>query len=151
MDVENLTEEEKKELQRIVDKMNRSNFGYPIYKKNRDTTLVVKFKGFDFGEVVVAGEGFAVGDIIYNLVEHTHFMWEDFDASELDKPKDKDLVWCWRGVSTHSRLVKFYDEKNLSTFTSFGERGGSKFDNYEVIPKENWPGWAYKAYETLED
>ena len=67
----------------------------------------------------------------------------------LKQPKDKDLVWAWSFPFV--KHVGFYDAKHKCVFMGTGHRAGVDFDNYEVIPREQWPEWAVEAYELLAD
>lgn len=70
----------------------------------------------------------------------------------INQPKDKDLVWAWDGGRHYARKVGFYDARNNRSFHPLtGNRKGFRYDNYEVIPRDQWPEWAIEAYELLED
>ena len=77
---------------------------------------------------------------------------EDYQKM-INEPQDKDLVWCWDTDYTayFLRSAAFYDAKHKCVFVDNGKRGGVDFDNYEVIPREQWPQWAVEAYKHLED
>lgn len=55
-----------------------------------------------------------------------------------EKPiPDKTLVLCWDTDWGYRRDLRFYDAKNNSTFSSNGERNGTKYSNYKAIPTNN--------------
>lgn len=155
MNIENLTEDEKEEFKRLYEKMNEPEFKYPIYKKLRTSDLVVKFTGINTGFRIFDHYGNFVNSDVEedNWNEHTNTgLWEDFDPSELNKPRDKALVWCWDDGWKFSRYVCFYDPKNNATFSvGSGLRTGASYDNYESIPKDQWPEWAEEVVNKLED
>lgn len=93
MNIENLNETEKQQLKKLLNKLNQSKSEYPIYKKSRHTGIVVKFTDIKTGEVMVGTSRWEKGTISSTWMPHTDtVVWEDFDLSELNKPKDKDLV-----------------------------------------------------------
>ena len=73
------------------------------------------------------------------------------DKNYVPEPEDKDFVWCWNNEWTHTKTVRFYDAKTRCAFGVGGIRDGSSYDNYEVIPRDQWPDWAVKAYEGLDE
>lgn len=76
---------------------------------------------------------------------------EDYQK-KVNQPKDKDLVWAWDNAYRCARDALFYDAENKRTFNRMQNiRGGDVYDNYEVIPRDQWPEWAIEAYEYLED
>lgn len=128
---------------------------YPIYKQSITNGQVVKFDGLISGEVVVKGNLSTNYDIrhrLFSWIEHTCTgTWKDFDPADLNKPNDKDLVYCWDDDMTHCRAIRFYDAVANKTFSTEGNRCAFIYDNYEVIPRNQWPEWAIEAYKTLED
>lgn len=145
-------------LKKKLAKIEETEFDYPIYKRSKRTGIVVKFTGLNTGEVVVGDAFHALGKKTNNWALHTNLnIWQDFDPYELNKPQDKDLVWCW-SVPECSREARFYDAKNNCSFTAYGTRPGIGWTNYEVIPKSIWQdeskeewAWAREAFKKLED
>ncbi len=88
MNIENLTETDKQELQRILNLMNTPSFEYPIYKKIKGSDQVVKFTDLKMGEVIVAGTGRRIGQTCNDFFRHTDTdIWEDFDPAETETEK----------------------------------------------------------------
>lgn len=97
-----------------------------------------------------------------NKARHDHiqrlkFFVEGRTFTRKPLPQDKDLVWCWDDKYKTCRCAYFYDAKNRRVFDFFGNRNGSSYDNYEVIPKNSkglWDApfeWANEAVKHLED
>lgn len=74
---------------------------------------------------------------------------EDYEKM-VNEPKDKQLCWCWNNDESHKRTMKFYDKENKVTYYYDGKRHGNRFENYEPIPREEYPQWAIEAEKTLE-
>lgn len=69
----------------------------------------------------------------------------------LKEPKDKDLVWAWDNSYNFAKSVGFYDAQGKKLLGVYnGSRTGKKYENYEVIPHEQWPQWAIDAYKDLQ-
>lgn len=70
----------------------------------------------------------------------------------INDPKDKDLVWAWDNGVHYTRSARFYDARNNCTFHPLtGNRRGFRHDNYELVPRDQWPQWAIYAHKNLED
>lgn len=123
---------------------------YPIYCKNKHTSLVVKFISLREGEVVVNSENYNVGQNRNNWLAHTDTnIWQQLEVCEKTGFFEGQLLWCWDNVDTHIRQLRFYDVKNNSTYDYLGRKGGSSYSNYEPS-KGNYPDWALKAFQTLK-
>ena len=129
----------------------KEEINYPIYCKNKDTSLVVKFTGLKSGEVVVNNMFHdEVGKNRNDWVEHTDAnTWQQLDVCEETGFFDGQLVWCWDYNNAHYRTLKFYDAKNECTYCYDGTRAGDYYCNYEPF-KGNYPDWALEAFQTLE-
>ena len=68
---------------------------------------------------------------------------------------DKALVWCWNDNCIAARSLGFYDAKNNSIFTLYGERDTGKipldFIYHIELYKGEYPEWAKEALIKLED
>ena len=129
----------------------KEEINYPIYCKNKDTSLVVKFTGLKSGEVVVNNMFHdEVGKTRNNWVEHTDAnTWQQLDVCEKTGFFDGQLIWCWDNDETHSRHLRFYDIRNKCAFYDDGNRNGYSYKNYEPF-EGNYPDWALEAFQTLE-
>lgn len=80
----------------------------------------------------------------------------DFSLSHFEKLEvcektglfDGQLVWAWDEGYTHTRILRFYDVKNNTTFTYHGKRDGCTYSKYEAYERE-YPQWALEAFKTL--
>jgi hypothetical protein len=123
---------------------------YPIYYKDKSSSLVIKFNLLNEGEVVVNNKYYNT-EINKNVwIAHTDTnSWQRLDVCKKTGFFDGQLVWCWDNNDTHSRILKFYDAKHGCTYQCDGNRYGSVFDNYEPF-EGNYPDWALEAFQTLE-
>lgn len=71
------------------------------------------------------------------------------DLVEIKFIEDKDPVYAWDNGYTHLRVSGFYDKIDKRLYDIDGLRGGTAYDNYELI--ENPPQWMIEARKTLED
>lgn len=156
--MKNLKELEQKylELGKEIEALKKQNtekegVKYPIYCKNKHASLVVKFTGLKFGEVVVNSVFHdEVGKKRNDWREHTDTdVWQQLDVCEKTGFFNGQLIWCWDNVDTHIKQLRFYDVKNNSTYDYLGRKGGSSYDNYEPF-EGNYPDWALEAFQTLK-
>ncbi len=155
--MKNLKELEKKylELGKEIEALKKQNtekeeFNYPIYCKNKDTSLVVKFTGLKSGEVVVNDKYNNIGGKSTTWEKHTDtYIWQQLDVCEETGFFDGQLVWCWDNDETHSRHLRFYDVRNKCAFYDDGNRNGYSYKNYEPF-KGNYPDWTLEAFQILE-
>ena len=156
--MKNLKELEQKylELGKEIEALKKQNtekeeINYPIYCKNKDTSLVVKFTGLKSGEVVVNNMFHdEVGKKRNDWVEHTDAnTWQQLDVCEETEFFNGQLVWCWDNDDTHVRTLRFYDVKNKCTYQFDGIEDGHDYDNYEKF-EGNYPDWALEAFKTLK-
>ena len=156
--MKNLKELEQKylELGKEIEALKKQNtekkeFNYPIYCKNKDTSLVVKFTGLKSGEVVINNVFHdKVGKKRNDFVEHNDDnTWQQLDVCEKTGFFDGQLVWCWEDDDTHSRVLRFYEVKRKGTYKFDGTQDGHAYDNYEPF-EGNYPDWALEAFQTLE-
>ena len=123
---------------------------YPIYCKQKDSSLVVKFTGLRMGEVVVNNINHDVRACILDYKTHkNNDFWQQLDVCEKTGFFDGQLVWCWDDDDTHSIILRFYEAKHKGTYQFDGTRGGTRFNNYEPF-EGNYPDWALEAFQTLE-
>jgi len=151
MTIEEQIEELKKQVLELEAKLKEEKFTYPMYFKNINNGLVVKFSNLNTG-VVVAGEWkhYCVGYSNDNFFPHTNTdVWEQVNL--IDVIPDKALVWCWDNGHLFYKELRFWDAKNKATFhRSIGNRAGSSYENYEIYIGEE-PEWAVEARKLLED
>ena len=128
----------------------KEEFEYPIYCKHKNSSLVVKFTGFESGEVVVNAHNRNVGNKSTNWTKHTDSnCWQQLDVCEETGFFDGQLIWCWDNDETHTRHLRFYDVRNKCAFYGDGNRNGYSYKNYEPF-EGNYPDWALEAFQTLE-
>ena len=155
--MKNLKELEQKylELGKEIEALKNQNtkkeeFNYPIYRKLKYSSLVVKFTKLKFGEVVVNDKYTNIGDKITTWASHTdNTVWQQLDVCEKTGFFDGQLVWCWENNQTHFKCLRFYDAKNKCTYYSDGKKYGSFYENYEPF-EGNYPYWALEAFQTLD-
>lgn len=72
----------------------------------------------------------------------------DFSKPEHDTDEIPDwwLCECWDDDDTHGREIKFFDKENECSITHRGAEDGVDFENYRMIPAEEWPEWARDAW-----
>ena len=154
--MKNLKELEQKylELGKEIEALKKQNtekkeFEYPIFCKNIQSPLVVKFTGLESGEVVVSSF-YKIGHKSINWIKHTDTNeWQQLDVCEKTGFFDGQLVWCWDNDDTHVRTLRFYDVKYKCTYQFDGTEDGHDYDNYEPF-EGNYPDWALEAFQTLE-
>ena len=123
---------------------------YPIYCKLKGSSLVVKFTGLTLGKLVVNSKHTKIEKTFKEWRIFTAInTWQQLDVCEKTGFFDGQLVWCWDNNDTHIRYLKFYDAKNECTFYYDGNRGGTRFGNYEPF-EGNYPDWALEAFQTLK-
>ena len=140
-----------KEIEALKKQSEKEEFKYPIYCKNKYTSLVVKFTGLKSGEVVVSNMFHnKVGKKCNDWIEHTNDnIWQQLDVCEKTGFFDGQLVWCWQNEFTHSKHLRFYDVKYKCAYDYSGKKGGFGYDNYEPF-EGNYPDWALEAFQPLE-
>jgi hypothetical protein len=149
MEIQNRIEKLEKELAELKAELKTE---YPMYKRSTVSKCIVKFTGRTEGEVMVVGNGVHTkGEFSTGWIPHgVKTIWEDVIYDEEKGMFDKQLVWCWNIISTHSRVARFYDAINKCSYTCMGERHGLEFDSYEPY-KGEYPEWARRVYDKLED
>ena len=155
--MKNLKELEQKylELGKEIEALKKQNsekeeFKYPIFCKHKNSSLVVKFTGFESGEVAVNTYPRNVGDNSTNWTKHIDTnCWQQLNVCEKTGFFDGQLVWCWDNDDTHTRILKFYDAKRKCPYQFDGTINGHNYENYEPF-EGNYPEWALKAFQTLE-
>ena len=155
--MKNLKELEQKylELGKEIEALKKQNtekkeIKYPIYCKLKGSSLLVKFTDLRTGEVVINEERHNVLRKRNDWIKHTDTkQWQQLEVCEKTGFFDGQLVWCWDNNDTHVKCLKFYDAKNECTFYYDGNRGGTRFGNYEPF-EGNYPDWALEAFQTLE-
>jgi len=83
------------------------------------------------------------GNILASKEEH------EYDLIEIPTFKDKEPVWCWDNELKFSRILRFWDAKNNSTFRFDGERNGRRYDNYAKV--KCIEDWMIDIQKQLED
>jgi hypothetical protein len=130
-------------------------FEYPIYMQLIEDKSVVEFTDLNEATVVVRGKNIfsrAIGYFSTEFADHTDVsVWQPITFDEERGIADKQLCYCWNGVDSHMRYLKFYDVINRRSFTFKGQRGGNEFKNYHPIAYADYPDWAIEAEKTLED
>ena len=99
--MKNLKELEQKylELGKEIEALKKQNtekeeITYPIYCKNKDTSLVVKFTGLKSGEVVVNDKYNNIGVKNTTWEKHTDtYTWQQLDVCEETGFFNGQLVW----------------------------------------------------------
>ena len=155
--MKNLKELEQKylELGKEIEALKKQNtekeeINYPIFCKHKNFSLVVKFTGFESGEVVVNSSLNKVGNKSINWIKHTDTnCWQQLDVCEETGFFDGQLIWCWDNDDTHVRVLSFYDTKNKCTYGYNGDKDAGNYENYEPF-EGNYPDWALEAFQTLE-
>ena len=158
----NLKELEKKylELGKEIEALKKQNtekeelkytsYRYPMYCKNKNSSLVVKLTASDEGEVIVNNKNHNRGEFRKTWSDYNKSdVWQQLDVCEKTGFFDGQLVWCWDYIHTHSRILRFYDVKNECIYCYDGCKGGNHYDNYESF-EGNYPEWALEAFQTLE-
>ena len=155
--MKNLKELEQKylELGKEIEALKKQNtekeeIKYPIYRKLKDSSLVVRITGLNSGELVVNDKYYKVGEHIKNWSKfNNNNVWQQLGVCEKTGFFDGQLVWCWEEDDTHIRYLKFYEAKHKGTYQFDGTRCGTRFNNYEPF-EGNYPDWALEAFQTLE-
>ena len=129
-------------------------FNYPLFKRGKGTGVVIKFTSLRTGTVVWKGEQklniLNIGNTSNSFVRHTNTdAWEDMVYD-----KDRDLwdgqpIYCWDKYSTHTRVTRFYDAVNKSTFGYKGDRKGATYDNYTPVPPKHYDEWIVDTFNKL--
>ncbi len=126
-------------------------FIYPMYFKEVDSNLVVKFDGLKSG-TVVDSDYYPANYYSTNWTAHTDKdIWVRVDFDEERGLFDKQLVMCWDYNVACSRSYRFYDAKNQCTFNQTGVRYGMGYHYYQAVPFEQYPDWAKEAIKHLDD
>ena len=155
--MKNLKELEQKylELGKEIEALKKQNtekeeFKHPIYRKLKNSSLVVRVTGLNSGELVVNDKYYKVGEHIKNWSNfNNNNVWQQLDVCEKTGFFDGQLIWCWDNDETHSRHLRFYDVRNKCAFYDDGKRNGYSYKNYEPF-EGNYPDWALEAFQTLE-
>ena len=140
-----------KEIEALKKQSEKEEFTYPIFCKNKNSSLVVRFTSLREGEVVVNNMfhdevGKKRNDWIIDTDADT---WQQLDICEETGFFDGQLVWCWDNDDTHVRILRFYDVKHKCTYQFDGTEDGHDYDNYAPF-EGNYPDWALEAFQTLE-
>ena len=139
-----------KEIEALKKQSEKEEIKYPIFCKNRDSSLVVKFTGLQSGEVVVNSKLYNIGEKSTTYRSHTDSdVWQQLEVCEKTGFFDGQLVWCWDNDDTHHRSLRFYDVKYKCTYIFNGKKDGYNYNNYEPF-EGNYPDWALDAFQTLE-
>jgi len=139
-----LTEEQKQKICEGTTK-------YPIFKRNVNSGLIVKFTGLGTGKVVWKGDqSMFIGFKSNGFFPHTNKTWEDVAYDEERDLFDGQPVYCWNNEDTHSRNIRFYDVLYKTVYNYKGYRRGPVFGNYEAVRQEHYTPWMLEAFETLK-
>ena len=139
-----------KEIEALKKQSEKEESTYPIYCKNKYTSLVVKFTGLQYEEVVVNNRFYDIGDNSTTWRSNIDSdVWQQLDVCEKTGFFDGQLVWCWEDDDTHSRILRFYEAKHKGTYQFDGTKDGHDYDNYAPF-EGNYPDWALEAFQTLE-
>ncbi len=154
--MENLKELEQKylelgkEIEALKKHSEEEEIKYPIYCRGKETNCVVKFESLSEGVYVVQNGFRKVGESTKTFINHTDTnKWQQLEVCKKTGFFDGQLVWCWGNDDTHVRTLRFYDVKYKGTYQFDGTEDGHDYDNYEPF-EGNYPGWALKAFQTLE-
>ena len=144
-----LTAEQIKEIKALP---GEPEFEYPLFMESKNNGRIVRFDGLTDRTTVWKGDSTCeVGVHTSSSTQHTDTdVWKPV-------PYDKERgLWhgqpieVWDAGDTHGRSMKFYDAINKRTFTFCGETCGSRYENIEAIPPEEYKPWMFEAYKTLE-
>ena len=139
-----------KEIEALKKQSEKEEFKYPIFCKNKNSSLVVRFTSLREGEVVVNNKYQDTCDKHNDWIINTDSdTWQQLEVCEKTGFFDGQLVWCWENEFTHSKHLRFYDSKNKCAYDYSGNRGGFSYDKYESF-EGNYPDWALEAFQTLE-
>ena len=152
----NITELEAKyqELGKEIEKLKANECEYPKFFRNTLHNFIVKFTTLTDGVVVYDDIIANIGDSRGKYVPHTNkSLWEEIPHDKTTGLYHKQLVWCWDGLWTHLKQLRFYDVRNSCSFCSDGTGDVAEFDNYEPY---DWScnfinEWAVEAVKTLDD
>jgi len=63
----------------------------------------------------------------------------EYDLVEIPTFEDKEPVWCWNNALMFTRILRFWDNENMCTFSNSGKRNGYVYDNYAKVEHiEKW-------------
>ena len=83
-----------------------------------------------------------------------HHSWEEYNEDwqpYVEPIPDKTLVWCWDDEYTSCRSLRVYDSKASNVFSLIGLRNGAKYDNMEVLTKEEIQPWMQELIDNCEE
>ena len=139
-----------KEIEALKKQSEKEESNYPIFCKNKNSSLVVRFTSLREGEVVVNNKYQDTGDKHNDWIIDTYAdTWQQLDVCKKTRFFDGQLVWCWDNDDTHHRSLRFYEAKHKGTYQFDGTKDGHDYDNYAPF-EGNYPDWALEAFQTLE-
>ena len=139
-----------KEIEALKKQSEKEESKYPVFCKNKNSSLVVRFTSLREGEVVVNNKYQDTGDKHNDWIIDTYAdTWQQLEVCEKTGFFDGQLIWCWDNEDTHYRILRFYDVKHKCTYQFDGTKDGCNYDNYAPF-EGNYPDWALDAFQTLE-
>ena len=141
------------QLDELMAQRETNKFKYPLFKKWKYNSEIIKFTALTRGTIVVEDSDNNIHKIGYTtdtFNRHTEPEWVDVPYN-----KEKDLfhtqaIECWNKSNTHHRNLRFYNAINDRTFSHDGKLNYYAYDNYKAIPLNEVPEWMNKARDTLE-
>ena len=142
------------ELGKEIEKL-KAREDYPKFFKHRTNNgYIVKFTGLEKGEEVYSPTISHIGFTSDTWAAHTNTdLWEEIPHDKTTGLYHKQLVWCWDGLWTHLKQLRFYDVRSSCSFYWDGSGDSAEFDNYAPY---DWScafinEWAIEAVKTLGD
>ena len=142
-----------KELAELKAEFSKQEVEYPLFRRSKQNSSIVKFTSLSEGTVVWKGSVpySAIGHYSENWFKHTDTdTWE-----EVAYDRDRDLwdgqpIWCWNNDDTHVRELRFYDAVHKKAYSYTGIRANVGYKNYKAINSDHYESWMIEAYVTLE-
>lgn len=110
---------------------------FPLYRRSRETGIIVRFDDESTGEVVMSDGKYKTTFAPFDDMKH----WEEVPTFEHEGViyYDTQPVWAWDDCEK-KRCVRFIDAENKCTFYSVKlERNGVKWNHYAPIKHiEDW-------------
>lgn len=111
---------------------------YPVFMKDKDSSLVVCFSSINAGHVVVQNPETTIS---INKVGTYRDNWIKATDTEEQEPytpplfEDGAIIWCW-DTETYSPTLRRYDAINKCSCSTDGNRGFGEYDNYRLFEGE---------------
>jgi len=140
-----------KEALALIEKYQKPEFEYPVFKRGKLSGVIVKFTELTKGTAVWSGTSKdVIGQEDNDWISHTEKdTWQDIAYDAERDLFDGQPVYCWDKV-THYKAIRFYDAISNKVFSMHGKRRDVVYQNYEAIKPEHYTPWMLQAFETLE-